>query len=338
MNAAPRLLTYTITFRCNARCIMCDSWKKDHGGELTLEEVRKIFSQLPHMDAVRLTGGEPFIRSDILGIFNAAVEQLKPARMVISTNAFRTEEIVYFCGARNRSVPLEMVISLDGLAVAHDRVRGVAGAFDRCVATIQALHARQRELNLRFLASQTIVDSDGISQYRLLRDELKKYGVPLQLVVAYNSSAAYSIDQEACAAPEQEGEFHTFGKLEREELASLFSEFEHDLAAFPLPVRTAKRYYLHGIRARLLKGVGEPNPPCVALASHLRVFPNGDVVTCQNNTTSVGNLREQPFQEAWNNSIAARQREWVRQCPGCWSECETLPSAIYTLDILRGLR
>ncbi|MBK9138697.1 MAG: hypothetical protein IPM17_08045 [Verrucomicrobia bacterium] len=28
----PRYLTYLVTFTCNARCIMCDSWKKTVAG------------------------------------------------------------------------------------------------------------------------------------------------------------------------------------------------------------------------------------------------------------------------------------------------------------------
>ena len=36
--SVPRMLTYTVTFRCNARCIMCDSWKKESDDDLTLEQ------------------------------------------------------------------------------------------------------------------------------------------------------------------------------------------------------------------------------------------------------------------------------------------------------------
>jgi MoaA/NifB/PqqE/SkfB family radical SAM enzyme len=73
----------------------------------------------------------------------------------------------------------------------------------------------------------------------------------------------------------------------------------------------------------------------VALNAHLRIFPNGDVPTCQFNSKTIGNLREQPFQEIWSSLAANEQRAWVKKCPGCWAECEVLPSAIYTLDLLK---
>jgi MoaA/NifB/PqqE/SkfB family radical SAM enzyme len=78
-----------------------------------------------------------------------------------------------------------------------------------------------------------------------------------------------------------------------------------------------------------------PNPPCVALNAHLRLFPNGDVPTCQFNTKKAGNLRQQSFEELWFGAKTEVQRDWVRKCPGCWAECEVLPSAIYTGELAR---
>jgi MoaA/NifB/PqqE/SkfB family radical SAM enzyme len=112
-------------------------------------------------------------------------------------------------------------------------------------------------------------------------------------------------------------------------------EVEKDTQSLPFGERLAKRYYLRGIRNRLIEKRGTPNPKCVALTSHLRIFPNGDVPTCQFNSKVVGNLRESSFNDIWTSVTAAEQRSWVKRCPGCWAECEVLPSAIYTLDLLK---
>jgi radical SAM protein with 4Fe4S-binding SPASM domain len=71
------------------------------------------------------------------------------------------------------------------------------------------------------------------------------------------------------------------------------------------------------------------------LNSHLRILPNGDVPTCQFNGRLVGNLRREAFFDVWRSAAAAEQRAWVRACRGCWAECETLPNAVYTADLLR---
>ena len=111
-----------------------------------------------------------------------------------------------------------------------------------------------------------------------------------------------------------------------------------DVRELPWTHRIAKRYYLEGIRRRLLRHEALPNPRCVALRDHLRILLNGDVPTCQFNTVRAGNLRHQSFAEVWNGVDARRQRQWVDACPGCWAECEVVPNALYSGHLLRGHR
>lgn len=330
----PRFLTYIVTFACNARCVMCDSWRKSSPDELTLDEIERIFRQLPPLDVVRLTGGEPFVRSDLPEIARLAAELLQPLALHVTTNGFLTQRIVDFCERRRREAPLHLLISIDGLEAKHNQIRGRDAAWQTATATLQALAPRQRELNLRLAVNQTIVDAEGAGQYRRLHAMLLPLGVRHNVVLAYDVSATYSTAAELDAAPTQAGQFTTFGRFSEGELRALLDAVETDARELPLMERAAKRYYLRGIRNRLLKGAAEPNPPCVALNTHLRLYPNGDVPTCQFNSKRVGNLRSQTFAEVWNGAATHRQRDWVRRCPGCWAECEILPNAIYTGDLL----
>jgi Fe-coproporphyrin III synthase len=334
----PRLLTYIVTFRCNARCVMCDSWQKQDEDELTLAEIDGIFRQLPPLHAVRLTGGEPFVRKDFADIARLTLIRLRPSLLHVTSNGFLTDRIVAFCEQRDRRTPLELLISIDGVEAKHDEIRGRKHAWDQAFGTVSALAPRQRELNLRLAVNQTVVDAEGAQQYRELRDRLRPLGVRNQVVIAYQASATYSLTREIDVAPRHSGSFATFGDLEGDCLSTLFDQIEEDLADYPLPERVAKRYYLDGIRGRLLEGHHQPNPPCVALGAHLRLFPNGDVPTCQFNTRRVGNLRATSFAELWRGEDAVRQRDWVRRCPGCWAECEVVPNALYSGDLFRMVR
>jgi MoaA/NifB/PqqE/SkfB family radical SAM enzyme len=334
----PRLLTYIVTFRCNARCVMCDSWRKDGEGEMTLEQIQRIYLQLPRMHAVRLTGGEPFVRKDFAEIAALTQRLLQPAFLHVTSNGFLTERIVTFCERRDRGTPLQLLISIDGVGEKHDQVRGRNGAWEQSMATIRALAPRQQELGLRLAVNQTIVDAESARHYAKLRDILRPLGVRNQVVVAYAASATYSLERETTVSPPAPGSFSTFGDFDPAELDALFAEIERDVDDYPLPERAAKRYYLRGIRGRLLEHEASPNPPCVALNAHLRLFPNGDVPTCQFNTRRVGNLTNQAFEQVWRGETAERQRKWVRACPGCWAECEVLPNAIYSGDLLRMVR
>jgi MoaA/NifB/PqqE/SkfB family radical SAM enzyme len=334
----PRFLTYIVTFACNARCLMCDSWKKPSPDDLTLEEIERIFRQLPRLDMVRLSGGEPFARADLPEIAGLVRGLLDPLRLHVTTNGFLTDRIVRFCERRHRSLPLQLLVSVDGLEEKHNQVRGRDTAWATATATLKALAPRCRELNLTLGINQTIVDAEGAAQYRRLNALVKPLGIRHHVVMAYDASATYNLKEEVDVAPRVSGAFATFGDFQQDDIARLWEEVERDVATWPWLERLAKRYYIRGIRNWVLRGEGHPNPPCVALNTHLRLLPNGDVPTCQFNTGRVGNLRRQSFKEVWNSTVIRRQRAWVRQCPGCWAECEILPNAIYTGDVFRPRR
>ena len=331
----PRFLTYTVTFTCNARCIMCDSWKIESSDDLSIDELDRIFSQLPTLDAVRLTGGEPFVRRDMVEIAGLVKRRLKPLVLHVTTNGFLTDRIVKFCEERPRDLPLHLLVSVDGVEHKHNEIRGRENAWKTATATLSALARRRKELKLRLGVNQTIVDAEGVEHYKRLREFLKPMGIHNNVVMAYDVSATYSVERDKELAPKEMGQFTTFGEFTSEHIQTLVDEIERDLHTFPFMERIAKRYYLRGIANRLLGGVGSPNPKCVALNAHLRLFPNGDVPTCQFNSKVVGNLRRQSFVEVWDSAKAAEQRRWVNRCPGCWAECEVLPSAIYTGDLIK---
>ena len=85
--------TVIVTYRCNARCNMCNRYKKPStpDEEISLETIKK----LPPMYFTNITGGEPFIRTDLKDIVRELYK--KSDRIVISTNGFFTDRIVDLC-------------------------------------------------------------------------------------------------------------------------------------------------------------------------------------------------------------------------------------------------
>lgn len=79
--------TVIVTYRCNARCTMCNRYKAPSKPEeeISLETIRK----LPPMYFTNITGGEPFIRTDLKDIVREL--RKKSDRIVISTNGFFTD-------------------------------------------------------------------------------------------------------------------------------------------------------------------------------------------------------------------------------------------------------
>lgn len=85
--------TVIVTYRCNARCSMCNRYKAPSKPEeeISLDTIKK----LPKMYFTNITGGEPFIRTDLKDIVRELYK--KSDRIVISTNGFFTDRIVDLC-------------------------------------------------------------------------------------------------------------------------------------------------------------------------------------------------------------------------------------------------
>jgi MoaA/NifB/PqqE/SkfB family radical SAM enzyme len=313
---------------------MCDCWKKDSWHELKIDEISNILSQLPEMDIVRLSGGEPFLREDLLEITHIVQEKLNPQAVIITTNGFLSDRIVRYCEDRNKVRPLHLLISLDGIGEKHNYVRGRKKAFDQVVKTLKNLTRRQNELKIVLGVNQVVVDEDGVEEYKRVRDFLLPFGIRNNIILAYDASAMYHPAHEVNLGPKRAGEFSVPTEINKSRLEHLFDTAERDIDGFPFVNRILKQYYLKGIKNRLLNGTALPNPTCVALNSHLRLLPDGAIPTCQQNTFLVGNLQYQRFEDVWTGDSIQTQREWVRNCPGCWAECEVLPNALYSGDLI----
>ena len=335
--ALPRILTWTVNFRCNARCGMCDSWKKTGEGELDTDAMLSIVEKLPKsITAVRLTGGEPFLRNDLERLATALDRHLDLDMLHITTNGFLTGRITGFLSefGRKLSAPLQVLVSLDGLEELHNEIRGQPFAFRTALDTVRQIAAHRKEWGVDLAVNQTVVDERGILQYDALHELLGELDVPHHVVVAYAESATYSTTQATDLSPATSGAFRTANPIDPDLFRSFMDKVEAHTRDLPWSNGLAKAYYLKGIRNRVLHERGIPNPACTALAGHMRIFPNGDVPTCQFNSKVVGNLHATDFDTCWNSGAALTGRAWVEKCPGCWAECEVLPSAILGGDLL----
>ena len=91
---SPKEICVIVTYRCNAKCNMCDVWHHPTKpqDEISLEDIEKLPSGLRF---INITGGEPFVRQDLDEIIE--VLRNKTERIVISTNGYFTDRIVKLC-------------------------------------------------------------------------------------------------------------------------------------------------------------------------------------------------------------------------------------------------
>jgi MoaA/NifB/PqqE/SkfB family radical SAM enzyme len=328
----PSWCTYLVSYRCNARCKMCDSWRMKPGDEMTPSDVAGVFEKLGPLDVVRLSGGEPFLREDLGEIAAAVTRASHPLVLHVTTNGSLPERVERFVASALEPRRLSIMVSLDGHRETHDANRGEQSSYDLAFETVRRLAPLRRRLGVDVSVNYTVISRPSIDDVPRVRQELSAMGVDLHVVIAYAGSATYGLKLRGRRAqhlivprgyPLNPG-------LEGADVAGLVERELTATRSLSSPLRrVGKRFYLRGLLARL---GGDPlrEPPCVALRSHVRLLPDGSVPVCQFNGEVVGNLRSQSLDEVWGGPRAAESRRWVDECTGCWAECEVVPSLIYS--------
>jgi len=209
---------------------------------------------------------------------------------------------------------------------------GVPKAFDRVIETIQELKKLQKTSSFFFGINQTITDWSSYEDSKEIRKLCRKEQLAYLPVLAYKPVALYDQSSQKC---DDQREFVPFGEFSKGQLQEMLADFLAETANVKdLIERVVKRYYLKGLSSRLLKGRKKPHPRCVALRNHIRLLPNGDVSVCLYNSKIVGNLVHQNLEDVWDSRDIHNMRKWVDACPGCWVECEAIPSAVFSPESL----
>jgi MoaA/NifB/PqqE/SkfB family radical SAM enzyme len=334
----PSWCTYLVTFRCNARCKMCDSWRMKPGRELTAEQAYRVFAKVGRLAIVRLTGGEPFLRADFAELAGAVERASAPRVLHITTNGSFPDAIVRFAERFAAPHKLRFMVSLDGMPDEHDANRGDDVTFALARDTTARLAALRDRLGLSVSVNHTVISARSLGDHERIVREFAPLGVDVQVVLAYADSAMYGLKRFGTRAADliPPTGYPLHPKLAGADVIGFTRELLRRLPRLRDPIlRLGKRYYLRGLLARLRNQADpQPRPRCVALRSHLRILPDGGVPVCQFNTERVGNLLHEDWDAVWHGPAGRASRAWVDACPGCWAECEVMPSALYTGDLL----
>ncbi len=337
----PSWCTYLVTMRCNARCRMCDSWRLPRKKEMSPDDVHRVFAALGRLEVVRLSGGEPFLRDDLSAVARAIEEASRPLVLHITTNGSFPEATEAFAATFPRPRALRFLVSLDGLPEEHDANRGEAVSFAQAEDTVRRLARLGQRQGFRVSVNHTVISERSLADAAALQARFAAMGVEVATVLAYAESATYSLGAQAGrnSPPHPSSGYPLHPELARADVVTLIQgEVRRTQLTGDALLKVGKTYYLRGLLPRL-RGDPVPSfrPRCVALRSHLRVLPDGSVPVCQFNGTLIGNVTITSPRELWQSPAAAAGRRWVEACPGCWAECEVIPNAIYTADILRTL-
>ena len=163
------IVVWNITQRCNLKCKHCyAAGVADVSQELTHEGALRAIDGFAAFGCPVLlfSGGEPFIRADILEL--ATYARQKGLRVVFSTNGTCiTEEIAKKIAAIGVSY---VGISIDGVRETHDAFRGVPGAYERSLAALRYCREAGVKVGLRVTLTRANVKEIS-SIFQLMREE-----------------------------------------------------------------------------------------------------------------------------------------------------------------------
>ncbi len=143
--AKPCWIFLSLSHKCTYNCQMCGVVKILKGYELRTEDVKKVFDEISGWDwdyTVVITGGEPFLRSDIFDIFKYAKESNLKIEVVSNGSLINQAlaEKIMSSGLSN------IAISLDGAREqTHDFIREKY-AFNKAIEAIKYLVAAKKKL------------------------------------------------------------------------------------------------------------------------------------------------------------------------------------------------
>jgi GT2 family glycosyltransferase/MoaA/NifB/PqqE/SkfB family radical SAM enzyme/glycosyltransferase involved in cell wall biosynthesis len=335
----PQELHLELTYSCNSRCIMCDLWdykkrtqRKD--SELSLEEIRRFVGESRHLKKVRtvvLSGGEPFLRPDLIDICGLFSGDLLDASIGILTNGVNTDTIVKSTLdilERHRPQYLWLGSSLDGMAQAHDYIRGQAGSFAALENTIS--RCKREKINICLTFTLTPFNIDQLVPSKRFADD---NGVDLFIQFAVPKEArdrnVFSWSSRQLRQAEIEIDKILRGLLSKYDNQELLRHLQEDRFKGLLN----QIYYL----SHLVRYQRQPKrffKKCLAGTRFAMFSPYGELYFCPGlKNAIVGDIRQDGFDSLWTSKKAQNMRDFVELglCH-CWLVCTVLPVIDYALS------
>lgn len=315
----PMNYTVSLLYTCNSKCSTCNIWKKVTKN-LSLDEYIKIFKGIGRAPYwITFSGGEPFLRNDIVEIVTAIYQISRPRIINIPTNGILVKTIVERAEAIAKACPKAQVIvnvSIDGIEDQHDEIRNVPGNYKKALSTFTKL----KELKLPNLSVgiHTVISKFNVETFP---------GIANQLMKLKPDSYITEIAEE------------------RVELDTIGTDITPSLIAY----KSAIDYLIHCIKNDKFKGMNKITMafrveyynlvkrimrdktqiiPCYSGVASVQISPDGDLWPCCIKANPIGRLRKNNynFKAIWYSHEAEFERRSIHK-KECWCP---LANASYT--------
>jgi MoaA/NifB/PqqE/SkfB family radical SAM enzyme len=309
----PVNITISLLYSCNSRCKTCNVYEK-RVENLTVEEYKKIFSKLgkaPYW--FTFSGGEPFLRKDIVDCVKAAYDHTQPGIINIPTNGSlykiipgKVEEMIKYCEHSDIIINL----SLDDIGEEHNKIRGFPGNWERAMKTYEALSKLRHYPNFT-LGIHTVISNFNVDKFPDIYKELIK--------MAPDSYITEIAEERVELGTMQEPITPSYEKYHKA-IDFLVGEMKKSKPAGVAKIAQSFRFEYYELVQKYLLDAKQ-HIPCFAGVTSCQISPDGDVWPCCIRADSMGNLREHDydFEKIWNSRSAGKIRKSIKKrecaCP-----------------------
>ncbi len=347
----PMGAVYEATMRCNLHCEFCyvgdllnleGEWRQ----ELSLEALKKAFPDQKDFQ-INLTGGEIFMRKDIMSVLELFRDKGYAAGYLTTNGTIITEERADALADLAASGFLKHIsVSVDGPKDLHDAARGLKGTFERTTEGLRRLQsaARRKGAPLR-IGINTTVAHESLDALDRMVEVAEELGVD-----------AIGLNHLMFSTPEEVAEtVKIVGAKDASAIATFVTPDPGlDVAMVRRKVMALEQKckernilfdYRPKVHSQLIDSYYTPGTKldgrCLYPFLHARVSFSGKVFFCPFIRIEVGDLTESSLEEVWNGERYVELRRRLlehgifpvcRRC--CKVELSPVP-AVATADLPR---
>lgn len=292
----PYHVQWLTTYHCNFKCIHCEAGAgTTNVCELTTDEAFKLIDQLRAMGvkSIMLSGGELLVRKDIFLI----IEYILDCRLTysIASNGFLVGK---FDEEFRKMKPTLFFTSIDGLEKTNDEIRGVNGAFKKCLEAVKFF----QDIGVEKRAINTVALPGNIQQLPELKKIIQDSGATLWRIAIPIPVGRAKDNEKLSLSKEQMKYLFEFIQTAKKDLNIELSEDAGYLGCLASELRASPFF-------------------CNAGLSYCSIMPDGEVFGCQiayDNTFSEGNIRTSSFKEIWQQGFSRfREPQFETECLAC---------------------
>lgn len=303
-----------VTNRCNLRCSHCFV---DFSGaaEMPPARYRELGREMGHIMWLDISGGEPFLRTDLTGIissFNSEVVQIPTNGSMPELIHERTREIV-----RSTKAKVALSISIDGLEALHDRIRGKPGSWKKAWETFDLLRKDGIPVKIN-----TVLTNKNKAELLPLMEFVKTKAPDFHSVILHRGKAR---DPDFGLPPLQE--VRAMGPS----IFRILSTYSYGQSQPVAYILRNYHKYLWNLSLETLEA-GRQQIPCLAGQAHMVIYADGTVSSCEMLPT-IGSVAAQDWNELLKTDAFKKQRESIRRkACHCTHNCAMIDSIFFRLE------